>query len=139
MNTSAATNLTDVDPRRTPEAITRRRELKVVERDEQGRLLPGSCLTGAGRPAGASPSVTVLARTYTDRAIALLGQIIQDEAAPTAARVQAAGSLLDRGWGKAPIQVDLNARTNFADFLRSVGVAARYEHDHPVEVAEADE
>ncbi len=129
---------TDDDPR-SPANIARRRELKLAERDEQGRLLPGSCLTGAGRPAGVGPSVTALARTHTEKAIGLLAEIMDDPTAPPASRVQAASNLLDRAWGKSPISVDLNTRTNFADFLRDVGVAARYEHDHPVAVVEADD
>jgi hypothetical protein len=117
------------DPRRTPEAIAQRRELRVCERDEFGRILPGSVLERAGRPHGVA--VTTLARTFTAKAINLLGKVMDDEKAPQAARVTAAQALLDRGWGKAPVQIDLNARTNFADFLRDMGIAARYEHDHP--------
>jgi hypothetical protein len=43
-------------------------------------------------------------------------------------------ALLDRGWGKSPISIDLNARTRFDEFLRDVGIQARYQHDHPNEV-----
>ncbi len=130
MNTATYSLFLADDPRRTPEAIARRREQRVVERDEQGRLLPGSCLTGAGRPAGVGPSVTSLARSHTERAITLLGQVMDDAAAPISARVQAAQILLDRAWGKCPISIDLSARTNFCDFLKSVGVAANYERHH---------
>jgi hypothetical protein len=131
MNTATAPTLTD-DPRRTPEAIARRRMLKLAERDEQGRLLPGSVLPNAGRTAG--HTVQFLARTFTEKAINLLGAVMQDEKSPPAARVTAAQALLDRAWGKAPISVDLNTRANFCDFLRDVGLAARYEHDHAGEV-----
>jgi hypothetical protein len=55
---------------------------------------------------------------------------MEDEKAPQAARVTAAQALLDRGWGKAPVQIDLNARQRFDSFLREVGIAARFEHDH---------
>ena len=114
----------------------RRQTLKIVERDELGRLLPGSVLERAGRPEG--HSVTYLARQHTQAAMAVLREIVDDLKAPPAARATAAQALLDRGWGKAPIQIDLNVRQKFDDFLREVGLAATFERDHPV-VAEADE
>jgi hypothetical protein len=132
---SAAAVLAEDDPR-SQANIERRKTLKLAERDAQGRLLPGSVLERAGRPEG--HSVTYLARQHTQAAMAVLREIVDDTKAPPAARATAAQALLDRGWGKAPIQIDLNARTNFADFLRDMGVAARYEHDHPDEVLEAE-
>jgi hypothetical protein len=127
---------TDDDPR-SPANIERRKTLKLAERDELGRLLPGSVLERAGRPEG--PTITTLARAHTSKAIKVLVEIMGDDKAPPAARATAASSLLDRGWGKSPIQIDLNVRQRFDSFLRDVGIAARYEHDHPVAVAEADE
>ena len=135
MNTATAQTptpaavLAEDDPRSAAN-IERRKSLKLAERDAGGRLLPGSILPNAGRPEG--PTVTTLARTYTDRAIDLLGKVMDDERAPQAARVTAAQALLDRGWGKAPIQIDLNVRQKFDDFLREIGVAANLERDHPV-------
>jgi hypothetical protein len=70
-------------------------------------------------------AVTTLARTFTEKAINLLGKVMDDEGAPQSARVTAAQALLDRGWGKSPIQIDLNARSNFADFLREMGESVR--------------
>ena len=52
-----------------------------------------------------------------------------DAKAPQASRVTAAQALLDRGWGKAPIQIDLNVRAKFDDFLRDVGVLADHQRD----------
>jgi hypothetical protein len=52
------------DPRLTPEAIAHRRAAGLVERDEHGRLLPGSQLPGKGRKGG--PMVTTLARLVDD-------------------------------------------------------------------------
>ena len=126
--------LPEGDPR-SPANIDRRKTLKLAERDELGRLLPGSVLERAGRPEG--HSVTFLARQHTQAAMAVLREIVDDAKAPPAARATAAQALLDRGWGKAPIQIDLNTRTKFDDFLREVGLAANYERDHPV-VAEAE-
>jgi hypothetical protein len=42
-----------------------------------------------------------LARGHTDLCIKVLAGIVSQEASPAAARVTAAGILLDRGWGKA--------------------------------------
>jgi hypothetical protein len=42
-----------------------------------------------------------LARQHTARAIAVLAGIMDEPKAPMAARVAAANSLIDRGWGKA--------------------------------------
>ena len=131
---TAAAVLAESDPR-SPANIERRKTLKLAERDSGGRLLPGSCLTGAGRPEG--PTITTLARQHTHAAVTVLREIVDDVKAPPAARATAAQALLDRGWGKAPIQIDLNTRTKFDDFLREVGLAANYERDHPV-VAEAE-
>jgi hypothetical protein len=115
------------DPRLTPEAIAHRRTNGLVERDEFGRLLPGSQLPNKGRKGG--PMVTTLARQHTESAVKLLGAMVEDAKAPPAARVAAAQALLDRGWGKAPIQVDMNVKARFDDFLRDVGIAAAYEHE----------
>ncbi len=121
-----AAALPDDHPRSAANAA-RRRALRITERDALGRVLPGSINVNGGRPKGAT--VTTLARTYTDRAIQLLGAVMEDERSPQAARVTAAQALLDRGWGKAPIQIDLNVRAKFDDFLRDVGVLADHQRD----------
>ena len=46
-------------------------------------------------------SIRSLARSHTEAAINVLATIMQSEDATPAARVSAANSLLDRGWGKA--------------------------------------
>lgn len=43
-----------------------------------------------------------LARGHTETALVTLAKIMTAEDAPHSARVAAANSLLDRGWGKAP-------------------------------------
>ena len=43
-----------------------------------------------------------LARGHTELCIKVLAGIVSQEAVPAAARVSAAGILLDRGWGRAP-------------------------------------
>jgi hypothetical protein len=75
---------------------------------------------------------------FTEKAISLLGKVMDDEKAQPAARCSAAMALLDRGWGKAQVSIDLSARANFADFLHDMGLAARWEHDHPIEAQAVD-
>jgi hypothetical protein len=43
-----------------------------------------------------------LARGHTELCIKVLAGIVSQEAVPAAARVSAAGILLDRGWGRVP-------------------------------------
>ncbi|MCX7178673.1 MAG: hypothetical protein NTX56_07840 [Proteobacteria bacterium] len=131
-NTSAAATaapLPSGDPR-SPENIERRRTLKIAERDSGGKLLPGSILSRAGRPPGMT--ITVAARAHTDEAINVLGEVMRDPKAPPAAKVAAAQALLDRGWGKAPVQIDLNVRARFDDFLREVGLAVALEAEQEI-------
>ncbi len=119
---SDAPPLPNDDPR-SQANIQRRQTLRIAERDELGRLYPGSVLERAGRPEG--PTITTLARQHTHAAVKVLREIVDDPKAPSAARASAAQALLDRGWGKAPIQIDLNARQNFCDFLWDVGLRAK--------------
>jgi len=51
--------------------------------------------------AKAPAEIKSLARAHTDAAIKTLVGVMNQNEAPPAARVQAANSLLDRGWGKA--------------------------------------
>jgi hypothetical protein len=93
-------------------------------RDASGALVAGSPI--AGPPVVTSgATVTVLARTYTNEAMNVLAQIMRDDKAPSAARASSAQALLDRGWGKAPIQIDLNIKAKFDDFLRDVGASVK--------------
>jgi hypothetical protein len=80
----------------------------IVRRDEDGRWQKGS----SGNPAGrrvelAHRPITVLAREHTAEAIGELAAIMHDEQAPPMARVRAAEALLNRGWGAASSEVDL--------------------------------
>jgi hypothetical protein len=43
-----------------------------------------------------------LARSHSDTAVRVLAGIMNDSSAPHAARVTAANSIIDRGWGKPP-------------------------------------
>ena len=118
------------DDPNSDENIARRKRLGIAERDAQGRLFKGSKIAGAGRkPDGVA--ITSLARLHTANAIAILGEVMADPKAPPAAKVAAAQALLDRGWGKAPIQINLDVKAKFDDFLRDVGLAATYDMEHP--------
>jgi hypothetical protein len=55
--------------------------------------------------AKATADIRSLARTHTKTAIRTLVSIMSMKDAPPAARVSAASYLLDRGWGKAPQQM----------------------------------
>ncbi len=48
-----------------------------------------------------------LARTHTTVAVETLAEIMKDTQAPKSARVQAATSILDRGWGKSPLTIEV--------------------------------
>lgn len=73
--------------------------------------------------------VAGLARSYTREAIETLAQIMMDEGAPPAARVSAANSLLDRGFGKAPQSLDMNHKMSledsFEDFVRQINAGPK--------------
>lgn len=57
--------------------------------------------------AKAATDIRSLARSHTETALRVLAGIMEQPDAPPAARVTAANSLLDRGWGK-PVQAITN-------------------------------
>ncbi|WNV09967.1 hypothetical protein [Tardiphaga sp. 709] len=72
--------------------------------------------------AKAPAEIRSLARSHSDKALNVLVGIMNEKTAPAAARVAAANSIIDRGWGKAPTtlqDIDGNALTvavvRFAD------------------------
>lgn len=60
---------------------------------------PGQSGNPSGRPKD-THRLGELARSQTENAIATLVKIMEDGKAPPAARVTAASTILDRGWGK---------------------------------------
>lgn len=58
--------------------------------------------------AKAKTEIRSLARSHTETALKVLAGIMNEATAPHAARVSAANSLLDRGWGKAEVYVEAN-------------------------------
>lgn len=86
----------------------------VVARGQGGKWLPGQ---GSPNPAGrpkASYLVSDLAKQHTPEALATLVEVMQDKAAPAAARVSAAEAVLNRAWGR-PVQA-IDARVETVDF-----------------------
>jgi len=73
----------------------------------------GGKRTGSGRKPGAKNKVTVdlkkIAQPYSKEAVGVLVEIMRDTKAPAATRVQAADKILDRGHGKAPVAIEVDA------------------------------
>jgi hypothetical protein len=90
-----------------------RMDRPVVPRGPGGKWLPGYAPNPGGRPKS-SYAVSDLAKQHTPEALATLVEIMQDKAAPAAARVSAAEALLNRAWGK-PVQA-IDARVETVDF-----------------------
>lgn len=80
---------------------------------------PGQSANPSGRPKAAAEMVR-LAREHTPEAIATIAKIMRDAKAPKAARIAAAGMLLDRGWGKPKEHVTLDGEVE----LHVVGIDA---------------
>ena len=78
----------------------------MVERDKKGLWQKGSSGNPSGRPKVVS-EIAELARQYTNLAITTLAEIAGDANAKQAARVAAANSLLDRGYGRAPQSLEV--------------------------------
>lgn len=74
--------------------------------------------------AKATVEIRSLARAHTETALRTLASIMTKEDAPDAARVAAANSLLDRGWGKPtqPIAGDDSAPPVQIGVIELVGV-----------------
>lgn len=66
-----------------------------------GKYKAGESGNPGGRPKEYR-TVVDLARKRTVRAVKVLTEIMENSAADAGARVKAAATLLDRGWGKAP-------------------------------------
>ncbi len=76
-----------------------------TSKNNQDKSNHGGRRSGAGRKAGspnkATASIREISRQYTDQAINALVAVLSNDDEPAAARVSAANSLLDRGYGKA--------------------------------------
>lgn len=74
-------------------------ETAADEKPRRPGFQPGQSGNPGGRPKGLA-KVAENARAKTDAMLGVLEEVATDKRAPPAARVAAANSILDRGWGK---------------------------------------
>jgi len=72
-------------------------------RDEIGRFLPGSTGNPGGRPRR-DPELVKLASLHAADAVRILGELLDDKAQPGLVRLGAAREILDRAFGRAPLE-----------------------------------
>jgi len=91
---------------------------KPLQRSKSGQFAPGQSGNPGGRPKD-EHRVGELARSYTPEAIETLVDLMRygkDERV----RGTAAQALLDRGWGKAKVEVVSNGEGGYLELLRAV-------------------
>lgn len=117
--------------------------MKPEIRTEQGRLADGRFRPGCSGNAGGRPTVIRhvqdLARQHTAAAIATLKEVMANPRAPAAARVAAAGALLDRGWGKPPAHVEIDGTQPKESPLRAILAIAIADATHKLALLHAPE
>jgi len=87
-------------------------------RNSSGQFAPGQSGNPGGRPKD-EHRVAELARSYTLEAIDTLVELMRD-GKDERMRGTAAQALLDRGWGKAKVEVVTGAEGSYLDVLRVV-------------------
>ena len=101
-----------------------------MDRKANGQFAAGVSGNPGGRPAQLA-EVVELARTRTPKVIETLYDIVLDldDKHPTSARVSAAQTLLDRGYGKPQASVDLHVAggVSLVDILTGAGRLERGE------------
>ena len=85
---------------------------------KSGQFAPGQSGNPGGRPKD-EHRVAEMARSYTFEAINTLVELIRD-GKDERVRGTAAQVLLDRGWGKAKVEVVAGAECSYLDVLRAV-------------------
>jgi len=92
--------------------------IKPLQRSKSGRFAPGQSGNPGGRPKD-EHRVGELARSYTLEAIETLVDLMR-HGRDERVRGTAAQALLDRGWGKAKVEVLSNAEGGYLELLRTV-------------------
>ena len=87
-------------------------------RARSGQFLPGQSGNPGGRPKD-EHRVGELARSYTLEAIETLADLMR-HGKDERVRGTAAQALLDRGWGKAKVEVVSNGEGGYLELLRAV-------------------
>ena len=87
-------------------------------RARSGQFLPGQSGNPGGRPKD-EHRVSELARSYTAEAIETLVDLMR-HGKDERVRGTAAQALLDRGWGKAKVEVVSNGEGGYLELLRAV-------------------
>ena len=91
---------------------------KSPQRSKPGQFAPGQSGNPGGRPKD-EHRVAELARSYTVEAIDTLVELMRD-GKDERVRGTAAQTLLDRGWGKAKVEVVSNGEGGYLELLRAV-------------------
>jgi len=92
--------------------------IKPLQRSKSGQFAPGQSGNPGGRPKD-EHRVGELARSYTLEAIETLVDLMR-HGKDERVRGTAAQALLDRGWGKAKVEVVSNAEGGYLELLRAV-------------------
>jgi len=92
--------------------------IKPLQRSKSGQFAPGQSGNPGGRPKD-EHRVGELARSYTLEAIETLVDLMR-HGRDERVRGTAAQALLDRGWGKANVEVVSNAEGGYLELLRAV-------------------
>ena len=87
-------------------------------RQPNGRFRRGAPSPNPGGRPKQLGDVTALARTHSASAIAVLAEIMGDVTEPAMARVAAARTMLDRGWGRPPASLTLTSAAEDAERVR---------------------
>lgn len=93
-----------------------------ANRTRTGQFAPGSSGNPSGRPRR-DHDIAALAREHTEAAIDALVEIMSNETASPSARIAAANTLLDRGYGRARQSQDVepNGSDAFLQIWRMIG------------------
>ena len=92
--------------------------IKPLQRSKSGQFAPGQSGNPGGRPKD-EHRVGELARSYTLEAIETLVDLMR-HGKDERVRGTAAQALLDRGWGKAKVEIVSNVEGGYLELLRAV-------------------